>query len=416
MKKLFNSPVLRLFIVAAAFLAGQPVIATAALFAPFMPMSNVLGLSSIDTSALTGYAQNMQRQLISTLVNSLDIVDDIQVQPNVKNSMALPKMKAGNGFKPYTGTFQNENSTTLYTDRILTVNAGQRDILVDPEDFRTKYIAWTTAPGSPAVNLQSQIPFAQYFYQQIIKEFAAEINDSTAFFGFDKTTATAYSGATVYNPGNYITFTQNGVLKYFLNLATTTAGQDPTSTPAKWQEVSARAVTPGIRSYLGAITGANLIATGAITDSTTGINKALQMYQALPGAYRKVPMVMHVSYTDYDYIVRGIYTTFYQYQQLDAPYGKAGTLLPLSGGNCIVKPATWLNGSRRILLEPADPATINDTVKGARGLNLIMGTDLLSDINQIKAFEQAYQIQLAIKVVFGFQIADVNALWINDQA
>jgi len=184
-----------------------------------------------------------------------------------------------------------------------------------------------------------------------------------------------------------------------------TAGQTPDTNPTKWNDVSAGAVSPGIKSYLSAVTGSNAIATGAITDGATALTKTTQMYTAIPGAFRKTPMVMHMSYTDSDFLINGILNTYSKYTKEDLEAGSY--YLPLSNKLCLVKPATWMSGSRRIILEPCD--------KSGRGQNLIMGVDLLSDINQIEVIKQAYQLQLAIKFALGFQISDLEAIWINDQ-
>ncbi len=405
MKKIFT-PMLSLLLIVGALIIGQPGIAAAALFMP-NAQSYVLGLSSIDVSALTGYAQAMQRPLISTLVNAMDIKDDILFQPGVKNSMPLTKLRVGKGFKPYTGTFVSEDNAVKYTDRILTVKVGQRDILIDPEDYRAKYLAWQAGLGAAANNKENQIPFAQYLWNQIVIELAAEVNDQTAFFGFDYTAVAAYGAGTVYNPGDRMYYTQNGVVKYFENLVTTTAGQNPDTNPTKWNDVSAGAVSPGIKSYLGAVTGSNAVATGAITDGTTGLSKSTTLYQSIGGQFRKTPMVMHCSFTDSDFISNGILNTYGKYT-MDDLKTEDGYYLPLSNKKCLIKPATWLSGSRRLMLEPCDAS--------GRGQNLIMGVDLLSDLNQIEVVKQAYKLQLAIKFALGFQIQDVSAIWINDQA
>lgn len=404
MKKLFY-PLLSLLIIVGSICIGQPALAAAALFT-HAPQSYIVGLSSVDVSALTGYAQAMQRPLISTLVNSLDIVNDIVMQPNVKNSMPLTKLKVGKGAKPYTGSFQEENNAVKYTDRILTVGVGQRDILIDPEDYRQKYIAHNAYAGASATTKEKQIPFAKYLWNQIMVELAAEINNQTAFFGFDKTAVAAYGAGTVYNPGDRMYYTQNSVLKYFECITLTSAGQNPDTHAAKWNDVSAGAITPGIRSFLGGVTGANAIATGSITTAAEGLTKSTQMYKAIGSQFRNETMVLHVSYTDYDFISQGVLDAYNKYTQKDMEAG--WFYLPLSAKKCIVKPATWLGTSRRMILEPAE--------SNGKGKNLIMGTELLSDLNQIKVIERAYKLELAIKFALGFQIQDVEAIWINDQA
>ena len=378
-KKVHQS-VLSLLIFVGALIIGQPGLAAAALFMP-NAQSYVLGLSSVDVSALSGYALAMQKPLISTLVNAMDIKDDISFQPGVKNTMKMPKLKVGKGFKPYTGSFVSEDNVIKYTERELSVKVGQRDLLIDPEDYRAKYLAWQAGLGAAANNKENQIPFAQYLWNQIIIELAAEINDQTAFFGFDYTAVAAYGAGTVYNPGDRMYYTQNGVVKYFENLIVTTAGQNPDTNPTKWNDVSAGAVAPGIKSYLSAVTGANAVATGAITDGTTGLAKATTLYQSIGGQFRKTPLVLHCSFTDKDFIANGILNTYGKYTKDDL---EGSFYLPLSDKKCLVKPATWMTGSRRMILEPCDAS--------GRGLNLHMGTDLLSDLNQIEVIKRAYKL------------------------
>ncbi len=401
---------MRLAIIAVALFTGQFALAAVAGFAP-LPTSGLLGLSSVDASAITQYATSNMKPLIATLVNSMDISKDISVLTTVKNKADLPKLAVGKGLKPYTGTFVAENNSVTYTNRQLVLGIGQRDLQIDPEDYRNTFLAQFAAPGSNAVNKEGQIPFRQFLNEQLMLKLGSEINDYTAFFGFDKTTATAYSGASTYVAGAYITYTQNGVLKYFQNVSgsTTTAGQSPDTHPTKWDDVSAAAVVPGIKSYLGSVPAANTIATGAIASAADGLAKSAQLYKALPSAYRNTQMVMHVSFTDFDYIVQGSLDTYGKYTMADMD-SLNGIYLPLTGKKCFVKPASWLGTSRRMILEPANAAD------GFRGLNLHMGTDLISDMNQIEVIRQHYKLDYAIKLGLGFQIADLNAIWINDQA
>lgn len=410
MKKKSLFMTLRLAIIAVALFTGQFALAAVASFAP-MPANMLLGLSSVDASAITQYATANMKPLISTLVNSMDISKDISVMTNVKNKADLPKLTVGKGLKPYTGTFASENNVLAYTNRQLVLGIGQRDLQIDPEDYRSTFLVQYSAPGSNAVNKEGQIPFRQYLNEQIMLKLGAEINDYTAYFGFDNSTATAYAGGSTYAANAYITYTQNGVLKYFKNISgsTTTAGQSPDTHPAKWDDVSAAAVVPGISSYLSAVTGANAVVTGAISSGSTGLTAATTLYKAISPAYRNTQMVLHVSFTDFDFIVQGVLDAYGKYTMADMD-SLNGFYLPLTGKKCFVKPASWLGTSRRMILEPANAGD------GFRGLNLHMGTDLLTDMNQIEVIRQHYKLDYAIKLGLGFQIADVNAVWINDQA
>lgn len=399
---------MRLAIIAVALFTGQFALAAVASLAP-MPANMLLGLNSSDVSAITQYATANMKPLISTLVNGLDIAKDITVMQNVKNKADMPKLAISKGFKPYTGTFASEDSTAVYTNRQLSLSVGQRDMLIDPEDYRNSFLAQFAAPGASPDNIQAQVPFKQFLFDQVIKKLSAEINDMTAYFGFDKTTATAWGAGSTYAVGDIVTYTQNSVSKYFECLAITTAAQSPDTHPAKWNDVSAGAVAPGIKSFVSSITGTNAVTTGAISSSATGLAAALVLYRAIPAAYRNENMVMHVSFTDFDYIVSGLLETYGKYT-MDDINTMGGVFLPMAAKKCLIKPASWLGTSRRMLLEQANPAD------NWRGLNLHMGTDLTSDINQIKVLERAYKLELAIKFGIGFQVADLSAIWKNDQA
>jgi hypothetical protein len=78
----------------------------------------VLKLSDADLSAITAYAAAKQADLIGSLVNGLDIAEDIMVLPGVKNKIPMPKIKVGKGFRPYSGTEEFHVKAVKYTDRL----------------------------------------------------------------------------------------------------------------------------------------------------------------------------------------------------------------------------------------------------------------------------------------------------------
>jgi hypothetical protein len=86
-------------------------------------------------------------------------------------------------------------------------------------------------------------------------------------------------------------------------------------------------------------------------------------------------------------------------------------LIPIIGtnGKGFAKPATWLGDSRRLIAEPLLPGT-------GMGMNLVMGTDLLSDGNDINTIPDVHTIKAGITVDLGFQIQDLDALRLGDQA
>jgi hypothetical protein len=379
----------------------------------------MLGVSAVDVAAITSYAANNQKQLISTLINGLDIANDIMVQPNVKNKIPMPKLKVGNGLRPYNGAEQFKINDLKYTDRFLEVQVGKRELRIDPEDYRSTYLAWSTSPGASAS--KKEIPFAEFMWDQVIKAVQREINDETAYKGFDKSTAVAFVGGDTYAPGDVVLFATatnnpNGLLDYYLCIEATTAGQSPTTHPAKWREVNARAVVPGLEHHiLAAITASEIapVATGAITSSAgvaiTAFNK---LFRAFSAPYKSHGIVISASYTDYEFLLDDLLNAYNKYTMADLTNGGMPYIvLPNSGGKCVVKPATWLGSSRRLIAGPYMPGD------PGRHMNLYMGTELLSDANSISIKDtELWTLKAGIKAALGFQIQDVEAIKVGSEA
>lgn len=96
----------------------------------------------------------------------------ILVFKNVKKPIALTKLSAQGGPRPYRAQDDTSGNGVAFTDRVLTAYQTKWDYDVDPEKFRNTYLAE-----------ESQVPFAQYILEQITREYLAAINDSTALAG-----------------------------------------------------------------------------------------------------------------------------------------------------------------------------------------------------------------------------------------
>jgi hypothetical protein len=383
-----------------------------------LPKANVIGLSDADLSAITTYAEQNQLPLIASLVNGLDIANDIMVHPGVKNKIPMPKLKIGPGFRPYSGTEQFKVNSAKYTDRHLEVKVGKREIEVDPEDYRGTYLAWATSPGSPAT--KKEIPFAQFFWEQVIRELQREINDETAYHGFDTTGIVAWDNGTTYSIGDIVLFASstnnpNSVQDYYMAIAATNAAESPDTHPAKWRYVTARAVAPGIESYiLAGITAAEIspVTTGAI-DATPGVAIAAfnELFRSFNSAYRNNGIIISCSQTDMDFLIDDLLDKYSKYTRDDlsnAPY----IVLPNSNGKCVVKVATWLGTSRRLIAGPYVPSD------PGRHMNLWMATDQLSDVNSLRVNTESnlWTIKAGIKVALGFNYQDPEAIKVGDQS
>lgn len=413
MKKLVSLGVL-LLLVSVAVVTANPI--PLLLRAP--QAYTVFKLSDADLTAITNFSATNQKALIASLINGLDVAQDVMVHPNVKNKIPMPKLKVGNGFRPYSVSEDYKVKNLKYTDRFLEVKVGKRELLIDPEDYRGTYLIHATSPGSSAA--QKQIPFAQFMWQEVIKAVQREVNDETAYKGFDASTAVAFDAEDTYTAGDIVTFTTatnnpNSVVDFWLCLDTTQAGESPDTDPELWQNVTARAVAPGFESYiLDAITASEIspVATGAI-DATEGkaITAFKKLFRAWSAPYRNHGIIISCSYTDYDLLLDDLGE---KYKAVKDDASQNGYLiLPETNRKCIVKPATWLGSSRRLISGPVFWDGTNP-----KQMNLFMATDLLSDLNSINVLTQSklWAIIAGIKAAIGFNFQDPEAIKVGDQA
>jgi hypothetical protein len=413
-----------------AIFLGQTIAAATGLD-PAIPISGLLAyqlipkmvpvgsfLSSPDVSALVAYAGKNQRGLINTLVNGMDIASDIVVMPGIKNKLRIGKLDVSTGTRPFSSIEEFASLSDLnYTDRFLDVFPGKREIQIDVEEYTQTYLSEFLSIGSGAGQTKvSQVPFAAWTWRRVVESIGAELNDMTAYFGFDRSTAVAFAGGATYAAGDYITFTQAGQVRWFKCLATTSAAESPDTTAAKWQNVTAAAITPGIQHYLDAeIAGSNItpVSLGAISSGATALAAFKALYRSMPVVYKNRGIVINASYTDVEFLVDGIEDAAkYVIYNKSGSETIAGVMLPGTFGKCYVKPATWLGSSRRLIAGPSV------RIAGElRNSGLLLGTDVLSDQAQINIKEpDLWNLKAGVKFRMGLQIANVDEIRVGDQA
>lgn len=402
---------------------------------PIYPTSAIIGLQmlraaigsnlpagiladAVDVSGLTAYAGKNQKGLIATMVNMLDMAKDVMIMPNIKNKLRIGKLKVGAGVRPFSSTEEFQDGDLQYTDRFIEVEAAKRELLIDPEEYRTTYLSEVLTAGSGAN--KKEIPYAQFTWREVFKAMWAEVNDNTAWEGFDKADAVAFNAGATYSSGDYITYTPTGstVKHWYKALSATVAGEDPDDTPAKWQKVTSSALFKGFGTRITEeVSGSGLseVAIGAI-DGTAGVARGafLELFRAMPQVYQRYGVVINCSFTDFNYLIDDIedISKYTRPSVTEGPgFAPNFIYLPNSNNKCIVKPATWIT-SRRLIAGPAKQA-------GGEWRNqaLLFGTDLMSDMNQIITKESdLWTIKAGIKFLGGTQIANLEELQINDQA
>jgi hypothetical protein len=364
-------------------------------------MSQVL--TAPDIAAIVGFAAKNKPYLFKQWVNKLMLREHgFDVRTGVKNKEPLMKLSAGSGLKPRTGKFVSKGDM-LYSNRDLIVEEFQRDLAIDPKKFRTTYLGHLRGEGEGALN--KKIPMQQLFNTVYMEKLAEEFVLSVIYHGLGKAAYTAYNAGSTYAVGDRISFTANSTnddsseLRYYVCTVITTAGQNPETHPAKWQDESARAVTKGIGSYLAtAITAGEVtpVTTGSIT-SSNAYDSCIAVYRDLDPAYKAAnEILLYVSHDVYDALqddVENTITKNFMVQQ--------GLLkLPKTADKCKILPCTFMGTSSRII------ATLPN--------NFIFGTDLESDMSDIDIQKQGYGLWYMTEGVVGLQIADTDAIACND--
>lgn len=357
-----------------------------------------MAVESPNLSALAAYAGVYEQKLFSTLFNSLDAAKDMTLYENVKGKIQMTKLTAGNGARPFSSTFEGKGTDLIYTPQTLTVTEGKRDLLIDPSLYRS---TWMAAQMQAGHNPQD-IPFAGYVWNEVMVELAAEINNRTVYFGFDRTDATiahAWDVGTASVAGQYYSFVNtNGIMDWWLCITNAAAAQSPITNPAKFQMANAEAICKGLAKVIAdGITATNITvdAIGALA-TNTAYAQALNLFRAMPVAYQKSGVCMYLSYSNYQMIVDNYQATISKFTTVDTDI----MYLPGTSNKCVLVPATWMGNSGRLICTPK--------------ANLLLGTDRLSDLNKINTFPQLYTLQAGIVFSLGTQIRDLSAIVVSD--
>lgn len=369
----------------AAVAAGPALITTAA-------VSPVL-------TALSDYSGEYKDQLFSTLINGMKIAGDVTVEYDVKTKLTFTKLKVSDGARPFSNTEEIEGDELNYSGIELEVLPGKRELSIDVKRYLNSWLQ-TKKNITGASQTEGDIPFAEYTWTEVIKSLATEINDQTAYFGFDKTTVSAWANG-VYDPGDLVTHPVNGITNYYECVTTTLAAESPSTTAAKWKKVNARAIAPGLGFHL-----AELITDGDVVPTTTGAITNANAYEKLwliwndvAEPFKEAGVKCYLSRNTYENFVKNYESEVGKYTLAD---GSTRQFLPGTSGKCEFVIASWMAGSNRVIMTPMD--------------NIYMGTNEESDFNDIEIVKSTLWILKAgISFVVGFKFRDAEAIWCNDQ-
>lgn len=392
-------------IIASCFsiLLGAPLLATfgvVAIVSIFTP-SHAAGAAyetvpSTDVAAIAKWAGMYGKIMINQTLNGLDILKDVAVDRLVsRNGKLLPKFSAQGGMRPLnTNIEENGRKERTYSGRKLFVFDGMKLFKIIPDDLRASYLSDMLQPGA------KEIPFAQWVWEREREKLASEINDNSYFS--KKVNAVDYDAADSYVANtDYIVFgATEDIYKCVTNAA---AGESPLTHPAKWELVNEKVTLgDGFGTIIASeIAAGNLpvIATGAI-NSSNALDKLEMMYKSITVAHRNKGGLFRVApdvfraYIDHERDVFGSTAT------PDSGDGKK--YIYGSGKKWEIRECTWMGESGRVIATQFD--------------NLQVGTNLQDNPGLTNIVQTLHGYKAVAKFLFGMEIADLENLYVNDQA
>ena len=366
-----------------------------------MPKGALFTTPATNVEAITKWAGMYSKQFLAQMLNGLDIFQDFQVDRMVsRQGKLLPKFTAQGGLRPLNlNVEENGGTERSWSGRKLLVYDAMKIFKIVPEELIESFLSDMIAPGA------KEIPFAQWVWQKEMDKLSAEINDN--FWNADYAgNAAAWASGTAYtfsaSVPTYVTFgTDESIYKL---LSTTTAGQSPTTTPSKWQQVNALAIVTGPGTIIkDEIAASNLspvsAAAGSIT-SSNAMDKIEAMYNAMTVAHRSKGGEFRVS--------PDVYRKILLHERSVFPY-EAGK------DSADGKKYVWGSGKKWAFREVSSMGT-SQRIVATTFENIQVGTNLRDTPGVTKTVETLHGYKAVSKFLLGSEIADLECLYVNDQA
>ncbi|KAA8483752.1 hypothetical protein BDE36_1784 [Arcticibacter tournemirensis] len=349
-----------------------------------------------DVSKILTYLGKVKAGVFTKLVNSMDIMNDITMVPNVKNVLTLTQLTIRNGFKPYTGVFRPAANDIDYDPRQLVVEQMQRDLRIDPRKYRISYFADQRGAGEGSKN--NKIPFEQYTIKSVLEHDAAELNDRTAFFGLGKAAFAAFNPAVPYAVGAKIKISKNDEIQYFIAKEITLAGESPITHPDKWEDANDLAVCKGLGTHFKEARANDefqRVVSIAGLDAYPAFKK---VFRALSPARKAKGANLYAPLNRVEELMDDFENKVGKYTEND---GSGLMYLANTGRKCRIVPTTWQNGSNMLFAGGKE--------------NFLGGTDLLSDLNEVNIIPGVYHLDMGIAATLGFNFQDPDDMSISDE-
>ncbi len=352
-----------------------------------------------NIEAIRGYIEKYDKTLIHQMLNELDVAKDLPVRRNVREPLQLNKMTVDSGARPLNTDIELSKGGRVWTKRTLSPQRAMKIIKVVPEELRETF-------QSELLDINAtEIPFAAWVWAQEFAKIGEEINDNFYFSSFHGEPV-VFSASATYAANVLVYF--NEVIYKNISGSTTTAGQSPASTPAKWLDVDNAVICDGPDTLIKkaiATEGLLVAGSGGAFDEESAYDAFLDQWSVVSEAHKNKGMVAHVSFStqqDLAINVNKLFGSGVGIGAMDVEEGKEFTLKG-TGGRLKIKACTWMKDSRRIII--SHPG------------NLIVGMNQVSDVNKVgKMVDTLHGYRAIVKWMIGCQFRDLENLYVNDQS
>lgn len=353
-------------------------------------------MAKSDFSGIALHIGKNDAKLINQALNGMDFLSAVRVIRNASlNGTGLQKMTVAKGIQPLDlDVTERSGSQRTHTGRKLMVYEGMKIIDIIPEEAMATWMSDMLVPGA------KEIPFAQWIWEQEFSKIASEINDNIYSSTYKGDSADWASGSTYTGGTDYVKYGSYGDI--YKCITTTTAGQSPDTHPAKWSKVNELVISKGWGTIIAdEITATNVTATttGALTNANA-LDKVEVMYNAMTVAHRKLGGEIKMSHANYrNYLVHERTT----YGSQATPAMANGVKTVYGDPKWTIVPCSWMGTSGRLIATQKD--------------NLVFGCKMEADAGKVaKTIETLHGYKSVVKWYQGCEIADLETLYVNDQA
>lgn len=318
--------------------------------------------TGLDLTKMGIVIAKMASTLVRKYFKNTDATKQIPIDYDVTKSKRYGKVLVKGRFRKYDGAIKTTDGQVILSDRELNVGVGQKELPLEPEQFRN---TWANEMADISAG---KVPLEIYILDDYTKNSMQDLDE--LFYKGD--TASTDSLLKICD----------GLEKIML---AETTGATPAIVP-----VSVPAFDAGSGSGLNAVAG-----------NYNAVCKTV--WRAQQQALKENETDMYLSIDNYAYFGESYrrehsHEATYNKDVLDQEF----VYLDGTQKKCKIRSASWLGASNRVWVFP----------KGA----IRIGTDIKQMVGSIKFKDEGYYYLYLCKMVFGVQIIDLEAVTVSSRA